>query len=372
MSTVLKPGSACEHLLGMTLTGARKGAGWKITEVVVRDRNASGGNFSIGYHAVHKDGTPAFVKATDIGLLTRMRVGDHLTRMRQALHEHQFEREILEICRGNNLDRIVHAIDHGELEVTHNGVRDIVLFIMFERAEGGDVRRQIDREKRATLSWTLHAAHNLSVAIQQLHRHYIAHNDVKPSNFLVFDEELQKLADLGRATSDEINGPWDQVPYAGDTNYAAPEFCYRNVTLAHDRGRIAFSVRQASDLYHLGSMAFFLATGEKFTPLMRTHIRPEHNPNNWRGTFQEVLPFVRDATGRALAHLDDVLPKREGKPTPEAENFRTAITQLCDPDPALRGHPHNRAGQGDRYGLERYISQFDIDSKSMAVRARAE
>lgn len=362
--------NACETLLGKKLPGERRGGAWTITQCVERLPNATGGTFSVGYLATHEDGTEAFVKATDIGLLTRNSSESPLTKMRQALSEQDFEREILEVCRGNNLDRIVHALDHGQLETTENGVRDIVFYIMFEKA-AGDVRRQINTERRAGLGWSLHALHNLATAIQQLHRQRIAHNDVKPSNFLFFDEELQKLADLGRATSEDNSGPWDKVRYSGDTNYAAPEFCYNGVNFAMDKGKISFSVRQASDLYHLGSMAFFLVTGQKITPLLRTFLRPEHNPHNWRGSFAEVLPFLRDATGECMALLDAELPRNEADELcPEAIAFRAAIFQLCDPDPQHRGNPLNILNGVDKYALDRYISMFSSHSKTLRIRER--
>lgn len=363
-------GSACETLAGMTFRGERKEGFWKITEKVLRAPDGSGGNFSVGYLAVHEDGTEAFVKATDIGLLTRGASLTILERMHIAAAEQKFERAVLEVCRGNNLDRIVHAIDHAEFEIVHDGIRDVVFLILFERADG-DVRRQMSKAQRAGLSWILHALHNLATAIQQLHRHRIAHNDVKPSNFLVFDEWLQKLADMGRATADDTSGPWDKVKYSGDPSYAAPEFHYPGVDFAMDRGKISFSVRQASDLFHLGSMAFFLVTGEKIMPVIRMHLRPEHQPNNWQGIYRDVTPYLRDALGQSMRAFDDQMPRlTDGTVAPEGLMLRTAILQLCDPDPSMRGHPQNTISGVEQFNLERYISQFIGASKSVALRER--
>jgi serine/threonine protein kinase len=358
----------CEQLAGKDVPGERKGKTWKVLQKVVRSSDATGGKFSIGYQARHEDGTLGFLKATDIGLLVKSNAADTpLERMQRALNEQAFERKILEICRGSNLDRIVHAIDHGQIEVTDGGVRDVVFYIIFERAEG-DVRTQTSREQRQTLSWTLCALHNLAVAIQQLHVQKIAHNDVKPSNFLVFEQYLQKLADLGRATSEKESGPWDGVKYSGDGNYAAPEFWYYHYTVPKIGNKIDFSVRQASDLFHLGSMGFFLVTGQRLTPLMRTKLRPEHNPLNWNGNFYDVLPYVRDAFGECMIVFESELPKdAKGNLIPEAIALKATIAQLCEPDPDLRGHPLNKT-DGNKYGVERYISQFDSQSKILRLR----
>lgn len=119
-------------------------------EQIARAPGGSGGTFSVGYLAVHDDGTEAFAKATDIGLLTRGRALSALDAMHQAASEQRFERAILEVCRGNNLDRVVHALDHAEFEVVHEGVRDVVFLILFERAQG-DVRKQMSRDQRSGL-----------------------------------------------------------------------------------------------------------------------------------------------------------------------------------------------------------------------------
>jgi hypothetical protein len=68
-------------------------------------------------------------------------------------------------------------------------------------------------------------------------------------------------------------------------------------------------------------------------------------------------------------HLFDAeLPRMpDGTFITEALNFRTAVKQLCEPDPKLRGHPLNVFRKVDQYGVERFISQFDIDSKKMRL-----
>lgn len=306
--------SPCELMLGRKVKGVRKAQGeWTITDKVERRPDSSGGTFSVGYLATHSDGTLAFVKATDIGLLSGRR--DHsgaLELIVKASSEQSFERQILDVCRGNNMDRVIHAIDYGEYETDETGVKEFVFFIMFEPAKG-DVRSQVNLEKKNNLSWCTQALHNLSVAVQQLHNARIAHNDIKPSNLLIFDDYLQKLADLGRATSDTHMGPWDGLNYAGDLAYAAPEFLYKGVEFPNTSGKISFEVRRASDLYHLGSMGFFLVTGVSLTPSINRFLQPPHWHNNWTGTFSEVVPYLQSALSNALLFFENELPKARGQ-----------------------------------------------------------
>ena len=246
-------------------------------------------------------------------------------------------------------------------------MHDVVFFIIFELAEG-DVRSQAIRSQREEFSWILHALHNLSVAVQQLHSAQISHNDIKPSNLLVFNKQLQKLADLGRATSNMTIGPWDGLPYCGDRTYVAPEFWYPN-TFPHTGGKIAFDVRRASDLYLLGSMAYFFITGQALTPILHSSLRPEHQPAQWSGRYEEVLPYVRSAFGSVIRYFEMELPKdKSGELLREASQLRTALVQLCDPDPTVRGYPISVNGISSRYSVEKYVSLFDRLSKSFRVR----
>ncbi len=309
-----------------------------------------------------------FLKATDIGFLNPLSGKTAFDKTARAFNEQNFERKILEICNGNNMDRIVHALDYGEFEIVHNNVKEFVFFIIFELAQG-DVRTQLLRSNFQNISWTLNALHNLSVAVQQLHSAEISHNDIKPSNLLVFDNHLQKLADLGRATSATSTGPWDDVAYSGDNNYAAPEFWYENNTFPKDGNRVSFDVRRASDLYLLGSMGYFLVTGQALTPILRTTLRPEHIGKSWGGTFSEVLPYIYNALSSVMKHFDERLPKSKKQTIlDEATELRMAVYQLCDPNPLKRGNPINLSGNVDRYSVERYVSLFDRISKSMKIR----
>jgi hypothetical protein len=118
-------------------------------------------------------------------------------------------------------------------------------------------------------------------------------------------------------------------------------------------------------------MGFFLMTGEKLTPLMRTFLRPEHNQLNWQGTFEEVLPFLRDAFGKSMHLFDAELPRDEnGKPLPESIAFRSAVTLLCEVDPRRRGHPLNATGNQDAYALDRFVSLFDSNCKTLRIKER--
>jgi serine/threonine protein kinase len=354
-----------EQLVGHELPGRRANVRWTVLERISNGHEEpSGAIYSVGYRVKSNEGHEAFMKVTDLDLLTD-ETCSIFERTSVAVQAHKFEREILEHCRGNNMDRIVVAIDYGDTIVQHEKGREPIFYLVFELAEC-DVRVQVDRRTRFDLAWVLAALHDLAVAIQQLHSGEVSHNDIKPANFLVFTgptlpDRMQKLADLGCATSPLIFSIYDEAICIGDRRYAPPEILYAK---EQQKELCNFEARRAIDLYHLGSMILFLITGRMLTPEVVRRLNPECRPPNedsdWSFTFDEVLPYWREALSRAIVEFREQLPvDRTGKLTVISEGIIESLVQLGEPDPKLRGHPLNRAGQADRLSVRQYISLFD-------------
>lgn len=349
-----------ENLVGRRLPGALKAGDWIVVERIDRPRKSTGGCFSVGYKVRDENGREAFLKVSDLDLLTDQ-TAKFLDRLATVVEAQQFERKILNRCRGNNMDRVVLAIDYGDQVIEHDGTKEPIFYLIFELAEC-DARVQINRLKHFDFMWSVNALHNLATAIKQLHTGDISHNDIKPSNFLIFEQMLQKLGDLGSATSPLIPAMHDQEICVGDPRYAAPEILYHSsMPLSAAQ---PFPTRRASDLYLLGSMAYFFVTGIMITPSVVSHLNPIHRPQSerggWTGTFTGVLPYWREAFAVVLEEFENALPMNDAAElTSAAQAFMDSVTQLCEPDPAYRGHPQERFGHHDPLSVERYISLFD-------------
>ena len=355
------------ELVGQTFTGAKAGISWKVTKKVTCPKGGTGGTFSVGYVAIDQDGEEYFLKATDIGLLRIDGGKSRLDQMREALNLQGFEREMLNICTTSGMDRIVRAVDYGELEVVHDGVKEFVFFIVFEKAVG-DIRSSARDYRPTGISWIPRVVHNLAVATSQLHGKNISHNDIKPSNVLVFDAAVQKLSDLGRATCDDHRGPWDSLLAAGDSNYSAPEAWGYHYNPPMTGRRISLEYRKKFDLYMLGSLVFFLLTEQSLNVVMSIHLRPEYRQTNWSGDFAGILPYLRDVHGHAMNVMESEVKGTYGS---DGQNKLAEILQaakcLTDVDPEFRGDPRNAVSGLQRYDLQRLISRTDILSKEFAL-----
>jgi eukaryotic-like serine/threonine-protein kinase len=362
--------SAAEDLVGQTLTGHRNGRNWNVTEKLAMLPGQSGGYFSVGYFAEDHAGTKAFLKASDLSRYTA-NGQDFLTGLLQAANAHNFERRILDRCIGNRMDRVVTALDYGDAEVISDGVRDRLFFLVFERADG-DLRKHVEKQGPIDLLWCVTALHNFFIAINQLHSALVAHNDIKPGNALVFDKDTQKIADLGRATSTDIPADHDALQCAGDRRFAPPEQLY---PADLNCGELPAHVRRAAgDLYNLGSITHYMLTARMVTPEIIVALRPEFRPRNMAGgsrdSYQAALPYWRDSFDQVIERLrSDSVASFGPAATSEVSLMIDIVTQLCEPDPLLRGHPLNQSATQSRYSLQRYISSLANARAKLAIKA---
>lgn len=357
--------SPSSHLVGKTFDGAKAGRSWLVKKKLTRPKGGTGGTFSVGYVASDSTGEDFFLKATDIGLLRVDERKSRLEQMSEALNLQCFEREMLDICTTSGMNRIVRAVDYGELEVVHEGVKEFVFFIVFEKAVG-DIRSSARDYRKTGISWVPRVVHNMALATSQLHRKNISHNDIKPSNLLVFDAAIQKLSDLGRATCADHNGPWDKLKEAGDCNYSAPEAWGYFYDTPIFGTRVEHTYRKRFDLYMLGSLIYFLLTEQSLNTVMAVYRRPEYGPSNWTGDFASILPYLQDVHGQAMTQMDQEVLSTYGEGGYDhLSEILQVVRYLTNVDPDLRGDPRNNRAGLQNYDLQRLISRTDVMSKKL-------
>lgn len=334
--------SAASQLVGLVLD-----RGWKVISIVDTHSNSTGGVFSIGYIVKNVDGRSAFLKALDYS--AALRSADPARMLQELTAAFNFERDTLRSC--GHLDRVVTAIDDGSVRVSSN-VDGIVQYLIFELASG-NARSRSDFSKGFDLVWLLRALHHVSTGLWQLHNNSIAHQDIKPSNVLVFPDNVSKVSDLGRAAYKGHNPPHENSKIAGDPAYAPPELHYGYIDPDWNLRR------RGCDLYLLGSMAVFFITGVGVTAQLKTHLHQGHRWGMWSGTYEEVLPYVKSSFDMVIEVFESNLLARVDNEALSQE-LVSIVKQLCDPDPRLRGHPRNVVNKSDQYSLERYVSTFNL------------
>src|ERR1700704_4789208 len=199
--------------------------------------------------------------------------------------------------------------------------QDNIFFIVMEFVPGETLEAIIAREGALDLTLALDYTCQICNAVDYAHRHGVLHRDLRPSNMLVAERGLLKVADFGTSRFLEIAAHGTTV--IGSPPYMAPE---------QFRGKAVF----ASDLYSIGVTMYQMLTGvlPYDTPspadLERLYRGDLVSPPRLKNALipkrindiilQALAPDVGTRYQRAGDLLEDLLGARPlvKRPTPEA------------------------------------------------------
>jgi serine/threonine protein kinase len=342
----------------LNLVGMTTADGWEIKDPVTFAADHTGGQNS-QCHFVERNGVRAFFKALDIEASNPMRALSELLLF-------QYEGNLVQLCKDQRLSRIVRVLEKGDLDRDSSlpPILRFVPYLVFELADG-DIRETVDVSKPASNQWRFHVLHQSTLALMQLHGQDIAHQDVKPSNVLRFEEEgvapKIKLGDLGRSSQHGIPSPTDGLVCPGALNYAPFEQRYAHLHPDWRKRRIS------ADVFHLGCLTVFAFTNISFPGfVMEHHLAEAYHPKNWGNPYPDVQPHVVAATVSALDAIKADFPDEF------RDDLVKIVLDLCHPDPELRGRLN--AGMkpvADRFWLQPFVARFDALEKRSRIRKPA-
>lgn len=341
MQTIMTD-NAAHNLLNITLQ-----TGWLVKEKIEKRDNQTGSFFSVCY-LVEKDGETCFLKAFDIMKFNSISIPGTsiMDVMNDMSTAYKYERDLSEFCKNKHVTKVSFVREAGEENVKGYSF-SIVPYLIFDLAEG-DIRKRLDFSTKLDYAWRLKSLHDIAVGLKQLHQIEVSHQDLKPSNVLVFSSE-SKLGDLGRSMCKDIDGPYNKMAFTGDNTYAPPEIMYGYYE--KDWLKRVF----ATDCYLLGSLVVFYFSGISMSALLRKQIPDNFSWEKWKGTFDELKYYLEDGFSKALREFEDNISQEEFK-----TDLRVLIEYLCHPFPEKRGHPKSVLSNGSNYSLERFVTMLDV------------
>lgn len=357
--------SAAELLEGRTLAN-----GWVVNKKIRQsdsNNQITGGNFSVGYE-VEKDGEIAFLKAIDFSRAFQSNSTDIATLMQRITASFNFEKYILSICKQANIKRVVKLLDDGVEEVQGSDAPSKTQYLIFEWAES-DVRRKSNplnnpsNPMKLDPAWILMCMRDITSGLYQLHQRQIIHQDIKPSNVLIFEHGGGvKIGDFGRSYSANHEVEYNKNNlFPGDITYAPPEILYRYAS------GTAEMIRQAIDVYMLGSMLHFLFTQCPLTSKILEKTPQEHHYVEQRWSKDQIMPYLQ-------IYYDEVIEEFEQEvPVDSRDQIIKTIKELTNLMPEKRGHPSTHRTSENKLSLQRYIAIFDnLSKKYMLQKNRKE
>jgi serine/threonine protein kinase len=334
------------------LAGEDLGNGWKVIRKVDPGVQATGGHFSVGYIVSNATGREAFMKALDFS--AAFQAQDVSRALQDMTSAYNFERDLLNKCRNRKMNRVVTPLADGNINVKGNvGPNNTVCYLIFELAEG-DIRKHRQQMKQFDLAWCLRSLHNTAVGLSQLHKSGIAHQDLKPSNVLVFGPEGARVTDLGRASDVEVPFKYDALQCPGDMGYVPPEQMY-GFRISDD-----FERRRAADMYLFGSLFFFFFCDVSATQAIDAKLKRQISMNLSNTSFDADLPYIRKAFNECL---DDLRASTQLLAVVLTDDIVEIVSQLCDPDPRKRGERKRPVSIVSPFNLERYVSHLNLLAK---------
>lgn len=331
-------------LVGLTLA-----PDWLVVERMPESPGRTQATFSVGYLVRNSRGRQAFCKALDYS--SAMSSPEPAEELKKLADAYLFERDLLESCRARGMNRVVHAIASGTVHVEGTSP-SAVNFLVFELADG-DSRDALDAAEPGDFALPISLARDCAVALGQLHRNGVSHQDVKPANLLGWRLSngmwSGKLGDLGRAYSDVLTAPHADLACPGDTNWSPPELLYG---WPEDLPR-SKRVRQLADLYSLGSFLCFGLVQVSHSALLEMSLDPDYRWANWQGGYKSARTFLVDAHERAIDKFAGALH------ADVQGDMVDLVTDLCHPLYLERGVLSRRRYESS-FLLERYITRLDV------------
>lgn len=336
--------NAAHNLEGLILK-----SGWTVIEKLESTPGSTGAFFSVCYKA-EKDGEVCFLKALDFNkffITARFenpneQAVDVIAKMVAAF---RYERDLSNHCKGKHVTK-VSFVREADQEILEGFTYPLVPYLIFEMADG-DVRSHIKFANKLDFTWKLGSLHDIAVGLKQLHKIEVSHQDIKPSNILLFNKE-SKIGDIGRALCKNLESPLDGSVFTGDGNYAPPEIMYGYFEA--DWHKRAYAI----DCYLLGSLVVFYYAGISMSALLMKNIDQSFRADVWRGDFDTIKPYILDAFSKSLTEFSGCFKSEYYK-----KELVQIVEQLCYPIPDKRGHPKTIALNGNSFDLERFVSRFD-------------
>jgi hypothetical protein len=332
---------AANELVGITLCDR-----WEVRNLLHAGQQETGGNFGVGYVVYDLvDKQDRFLKVVDYR--ARMR---HISQLAQLLKEAEFEVAVQKYCTDKRMSKVVKMIANGELVFrrTADAEEYTFLAIVMEKGEG-DIKDHVHYAPNQSPYWKLSVLRDVALAILQIERANLAHNDVKPSNVIRFksngDSHLVKLGDIGRVVRKDGQGPFDGMDWAGDPRHKPIE------TLYGWKEPEWQNRRTAADAYMLGNLMSYLFVGASVTERIVNSLSPEYRPGTYMGGFRQVLDVVRH-TWLSIVETQ-IAPAFPAELRDELKNI---FCWLTEPDPRERGDKSAR--RTGMIGMDRIHSRL--------------
>jgi eukaryotic-like serine/threonine-protein kinase len=240
--------------------------------------------------------------------------------------------------------RLLASLNHPNIVAILTAEKqDNVFFIVMEFVPGETLEAIIARDGALELPRALDYTCQIANAVDHAHKHGVLHRDLRPSNVLVAERGLAKVADFGTSRFLEIAAHGTTV--IGSPPYMAPEQFHGKAVFASDIYSLGVTMYQMLTgmlPYDSPSPADLdkLMTGDLVTPPRQKNAKIPKAISDI--VMKAMAPQIRDRYQRANELLDDVLAARSGGLSPvvveAAQEIQSRLRARETPQPRFCWH----------------------------------
>ena len=215
----------------------------------------------------------------------------------------RFRREVQAMARIRH-PNVLQVYDNGSIEISKNGNRYPVEFIVMEYIPGDTLRFTMSEEgfypeQNLVKEWLEDYFFPVLEGVKAIHALDMVHRDLKPENVLM-DGKIPKIADFGLVRSSRFKPLTQSMEIKGTAHYMSPEhfFDFRKVDLR-------------ADIYSLGKILYEAVDGkinEKTLPFKTASLANFDTP-----FFQKLDEIIRKATAEKKEERLDSVEKLHEK-----------------------------------------------------------
>ena len=169
----------------------------------------------------------------------------------------RFRREVRALAKLKH-ENLVNLYDYRMRGKSH--------YLAMEYVDGPDLRSFIEEKGPQDRAFILRIARDIASAMQYFHGRGIIHRDLKPRNILLMSDGTAKVSDFGLSKHLDLSAITDLGVQVGTPRYMSPEIVQ------------AEAVDHRSDIYQLGLILYFVATGQ-----------PAHQGNSIKDVMRACL-----------------------------------------------------------------------------------
>jgi serine/threonine protein kinase len=211
--------------------------------------------------------------------------------------------------------RAAAAVVHPHVVAIHNvETEQEVPFLVMQFVPGRSLQDRVDRDGPLTPAEILRIGLQAAAGLAAAHTQGVIHRDVKPANILLEDDvERALLTDFGLARAADDARLTHSGIVAGTPHYMSPEQASGD------------PVDARSDLFSLGSVLYFMATGhppfraERAMAVLNRICRDRHRP------VCEANPNIPDELADVI---DRLLEKKPGRRFAAASDLQAALERV--------------------------------------------